>query len=744
VKELDRELVERFAGRRWDLPSRIYSDSFVAYADSGVPLELLLERLRLVGYRAVSAEPERPGEFRFDPGAGILEVYLRRFAYPGRVAEPVPVAVRGSSGRIVGIERRDTGEALPSIEIEPEALAGIYETVWEERRVVRLAELPSVLVKAVLAAEDRRFFEHPGIDLRGILRALLRNLAQRRVVEGGSTLTQQLVKNFFLTEARTWKRKLTEAVMALLLEHRLTKLEILETYLNEIYLGQRGAKGIYGVWEGARFYFGKDPRDLTLAEAAMLAGLIKAPGLYSPTRSPERALQRRSEVLAALYEAGEIGASEYAEALAEPLPKELPTVEGTSAPYFVDFVRSELERRYPQDALTSQGFEIFTTLDPVLQREAERAVEKGLAELERRHPRLAADPEEPLQAALIALEPRSGEILAMVGGRSYRKSQFNRATQARRQPGSVFKPIVFLAAMEEEERTLEGRYLPTRRIQDEPFTWFYGGRSWSPRNYRDLYFGEVTLRQALELSLNSATARIAQELGAERIRDMAIRLGFPEDLPALPSIALGAVEVSPFEVAQAFAAIANLGFRPEASAIRAVLDSEGAPLTQNPMRAEQVVSPRVAYLVTHLMEGAVDRGTARAIREAGIDFAVAGKTGTTNEGRDAWFVGFTSDLVAVVWVGFDRERPLGLSGAQAALPIWIDFVKAATRWRKPAPFLVPAGIERVAVDPASGLRATGRCPVVVDEVFFSGEAPAEPCPLHPEPRLPLGPGEAVG
>ena len=728
IRELDRQLVEKFAGRRWDLPSRIYSDSRVIHAGSGVPVEEVLERLGALEYRAVGEEADHPGEYRHEPG--VLELHLRPFRYADRVAPPLAVRIILPEGSIGAIERLDDGAPVDSIELEPEQLAGIYERVWEERRVVKLRELPALLVRAVLAAEDRRFFEHPGIDVRGVLRALVANLRSGRVVQGGSTLTQQLIKNFFLTEARTYRRKVTEAVMALLAERRFTKLEILETYLNEIYLGQRGPKGIFGVWEGSRFYFGKEPKDLTVAEAAMLAGLIKAPGLYSPMRDRDRALRRRNEVLGALFAQGELGSREFAAALLEPLPDRLPTVEGTEAAHFVDFVRAELEGRYPAEALTSQGFRIFTSLDPVLQRAAERAVREGLEDLERRHPKLVRENGDPVEAALLALEPRTGEIKAMVGGRSYLRSQFNRVTQAHRQPGSIFKPIVFLAAMEEEERRGSREYVPTRTILDEPFTWRYDGREWTPRNYRDLYHGEVTLRRALELSLNSATARLAQEIGLSRIRDLAIRLGFPEELPALPALVLGGVEVTPFTVAQAFAALANLGFRPEAASIRSVLDAEGEALTRNPMVAEQVVSPRVAYLVTSLLEGVVDRGTARSIRTAGLEAPIAGKTGTTNDGRDAWFVGFTPDLLTVVWVGFDRGDPMGLSGAEAALPLWIEFMKAATHRREAAPFLVPPGIERVVIDATTGKLATPLCAVTIEESFFTGDAPIEPCPVH--------------
>ena len=340
----------------------------------------------------------------------------------------------------------------------------------------------------------------------------------------------------------------------------------------------------------------------------------------------------------------------------------------TGAPYFVDYVRGEIEEQYPLNTLTSEGFRIFTTLDPSLQREARARRWRTASRRSRSAIRRSRKKPEPLEAALLAIQPHTGEIKAMVGGRSYARSQFNRVTDAERQPGSVFKPIVFLAALEEEEQKGGRQFLPTRRIADTPFTWTYDGRSWSPENYKGEYHGDVTLRQALELSLNSATARIAQEVGLDHIHDVAVRLGLPEGLPKVPAMVLGGVEVTVYEVAQAFATIANLGFRAETSAIRAVLDGEGNPITAPSLGASQAVSPRVAYLVTNLMQGVFDRGTAKLARTAGIEFAAAGKTGTTNEGRDAWFVGFTPDLLVVVWVGFDRKR-------------WSGFLERRRRFR---------------------------------------------------------------
>jgi penicillin-binding protein 1B len=427
---------------------------------------------------------------------------------------------------------------------------------------------------------------------------------------------------------------------------------------------------------------------------------------------------------------------QYDAALREKLPQRALVKVTNDAPFYVDYLRRELEENYSNAVLTKEGLRIFSSLDLNLQRIAERSLVEGLKKLEAAHPALRRKGDDSLEGAIVVLRPQTGEIKAMVGGRSYAQSQFNRVTDAKRQPGSIFKPIVFLAAFEQEEQQGARRFTPTRRIPDTPFTWQYEGRSWSPQNYKQEYHGEVTLRQALELSLNSATARLAEEVGLDRIHDVAVRLGLPEDLPELPAMVLGGVEVTVYEMAEAFATIANLGFRTETNAIRAVLDGDGDSIERNTLGASQAVSPRVAYMVTSLMEGVLDRGTARQARAGGIGFAAAGKTGTTNEGRDAWFVGFTPDLLVIVWVGFDHDDALGLSGAQAALPIWIDFMKSATAGQPGTPFLVPPGIQTAAIDPASGERATSRCPQRIEESFLEGEAPEGTCPLHPETALP--------
>jgi len=463
----------------------------------------------------------------------------------------------------------------------------------------------------------------------------------------------------------------------------------------------------------------------------MLAGLIKAPNRYSPLRDHDRAQRRRNYALTLMLKQHDITAEQFAIAVEEPLRVAPVVSESKDAPYFVDFVRQELSQAYPSNVLTSEGLNIYTALDMHLQKLAEQALQAGLADLERRYPRLRADKAaDQLQACLIAIEPQTGAIKAMMGGRDYRSTQFNRCTQALRQPGSIFKPFTYLAAFEQTRHSGQP-ILPTTRIEDEPFEWAYDNQVWSPANYKKRYMGMVTVRQALEFSLNAATARLARQIGVAPIIDMAERMGISSPLPPYPSVVLGAAEVTPFEVAQAFSVLTNSGLRATPLSIKRVIDHGGHAIERNPVQVESVVSAETAYLVTHLMEGVLDRGTGRAARTRGFLLPAAGKTGTTNDYRDAWFAGFTPSLLTVVWVGFDHKRPLNLAGAEAALPIWTDFMKQATAGLPPNPFVPPPGVVLVRIDPASGLLATPECPQVIEEAFYKEDEPTTPCPLHP-------------
>lgn len=731
LRALDARVVETLNGRRWDFPSRISGDAFLLYPGIDLAAAGFTDRLHRLGYRRVDGDaPLRAGDYR--PRADGIDLFLHDPVAPG--APPTAGAVHLTVDGPVLAAMRDlqSGEELFSLSLEPEMVSGLYDTTWEARREVHLDALPPLLPRAVIAVEDRRFYGHHGVDPVGILRAALANVRSGGVVQGGSTLTQQLMKNFFLSEERNLRRKAVEAAMALLAERRYEKDEILEAYLNEIYLGQNGIQGVFGVWEAARFYFGRAPEGLTVGEIALLAGLIRAPNLYSPFRSPERARARRDVVLGLLRDDGLITEAEYAAARAEPLRAAPPTAAANAAPYFVDFLRDELAGAYTPELLTTRGFDIATSLDVGLQQQAVAAVREGLAELERRHPAVAADPDRPVQAALVALRPQTGGIVAMVGGRDYAASQFNRVTQARRQPGSVFKPLVFLAAYERAERG--GEPLTARtELLDAPFEWSYDGQTWQPANYGRRYLGAVPARTVLEQSLNAATARLAERTGLAAILDTARRLGITSPLPAVPAVVLGAGEVTPFEVAQAYAVLANQGLRAEARAITKVVDRQGQIVERRPLTVERAVSPEAAFLVTYLMEGVLDHGTGHAARRRGFTRPAAGKTGTTNDGRDAWFAGFTPDLVTVVWVGFDDGAPLGLTGADAALPIWTSFMLHATAASPPVDFVPPAGVALVRIDPYTGGVATAQCPATLVEAFPRGREPTAPCPLHSAP-----------
>jgi penicillin-binding protein 1B len=677
-----------------------------------------------LGYREVASAPGHPGQFSRARGAW-------------------EIALRGQEGMSAGPERRlrlemtgeriarvvQGGREVPAAALEGEVLAGAGDRPGEEYRPVRLADVPAVLIDAVLAAEDHRFFQHGGLDARGVLRAAWANVRAQRVVQGGSTLTQQLVKARLLTPERTLLRKLDEAWLAMLVELRHSKQDLLEAYLNEVYLGQRGFLAIRGVGAAARAYFGKEVHQLTAGEAALLAGMLRAPNANSPVLAPARARQRRQTVLARMRELGMLAPADYERARREAVRAVAGSA--TASPpgaYFVDHVRQELERRFDDGLRSRPDVRVFTTLDRTLQRFAENAVARGLDRLETSAPRLRRrDPPARLQAALVALDVATGEVRALVGGRDYQTSQFNRATMARRQPGSAFKPFVYAAAL--HPRDGRPAFTPASLVDDAPITITSGGKPWTPRNYEDRYAGRVTVRRALEQSLNGATVRVAQAVGPSEVVQTARAFGLGERLAPVPALALGAFEVTPLELARAYLPFANQGLLPRGPiAVRAVAGGTGVP-PPDAGPARQVISPAEAYLMTALLQGVVRSGTGAPVVAQGVPGQVAGKTGTTNDGRDAWFVGYSSRLAAVVWVGFDDGAPLGLSAAQAALPIWAEFMRQAQEAHLAPQFAVPPGVSFADIDPSSGLGASPYCPLAVREVFLSGSEP-ESCHEH--------------
>jgi penicillin-binding protein 1B len=683
-----------------------------------------------LGYNETRVLPTGPGQFR--RGAAAWDVVLRE----GSAAAPSRLRLEIQDERIIRVVR--DGHEVGAAALEGEVLTGGADYAGEDHRPVRLSEVPKALVDAVLAAEDRRFFEHGALDVRGLTRAAWANLRAGRVTQGGSTITQQLVKNRLLTPQRTVIRKAREAWLAVLVEWRYSKEQILEAYLNEIYLGQRGALAIRGVGAASRAYFAKEIHQLSVGEAALLAGMIRAPNTYSPVLSPVRARGRRDQVLTAMRELALIDEVARRRARGEPVRAMARPHPGQAAPYFTDHVRQELEERFGEGALRSvNGARIVTTLDPVLQRFAENAVARGLDRLETRLPGLRRrDPRTRLQIALVVLDPATGEIRALVGGRDYQVSQFNRVVAARRQPGSAFKPFVYLAAL----RGAGGPAALTAAslVDDTPVTLMEGGKPWSPRNHDDRYEGRVSVRRALEQSLNAATVRVAQRVGPAAVIETARSLGLGGNLKPVPAVALGAFEVSPLELARAYVPFANGGVRPGAiTAVRAVSLADGTLMAPRDSPAPaQVISPAEAYLMTSLLQGVMRSGTGTPAQVFGIAGEVAGKTGTTNDGRDAWFVGYSANLLTVAWVGFDDGMPLAVTGAQAALPIWGDFMKQALDAYPSPSFAASPGITVASIDPTTGRRATEHCPLVARELFLTGTEPA-PCDAHHAPADPV-------
>jgi penicillin-binding protein 1B len=681
----------------------------------------LIGTLARLKYTEARGAPTAPGQFR--RAGNTWDIYLRGGG--GVAAQRVRIEVHDE--RITRVSR--DGNDIGAASLEPEILTSADDRPGEEYRPVRLADVPIVLLNAVLAAEDHRFFEHGGLDLHGVLRAAWANVRAGRVMQGGSTITQQLIKNRLLTARRTFVRKVSEAWLATLVEWRYSKEQILEAYLNEVYLGQRSGLAVRGVGAAARAYFRKEIHQLTPAEAALVAGMVRAPNSYSPAVNPDRARARRDVVLARMHELGTLSTADWETARAQPVRVPPAAMTAQPAPYFTDYVRLELEQRFG-DVGDTVGASVYTSLDLVLQRFAEAAVVRGLDRLETRVPKLRRDdPSRRLQAALVALDPTTGEIRALIGGRDYQISQFNRAALAHRQPGSAFKPFVYLAALR-----ARGNNPPALTaasiVDDSPITLTIGRDTWSPRNYNDRYEGRVTVRRALELSLNAATIRVAESVGLPAVIETARALGLGGELAPVPAMALGTFEETPIELARAYLPIVNGGVRPPGViAVRTVRDRDG---TVDPIDADEptaVITPAEAYLITSLLEGVITSGTGASARALGVSGAIAGKTGTTNEGRDAWFIGYAPRLLVAVWVGFDGGEAHGLSGAEAALPIWADFMRQALDAYPQPSFTVPTGISFATIDLTNGLLANRFCPTTGRETFLSGTEPP-PCQEH--------------
>ncbi|MGW8301779.1 MAG: PBP1A family penicillin-binding protein [Desulfobacterales bacterium] len=715
------QVEKRFSARRWSIPSTVYSDTTLLYPGQRLNPSLFNQKLVNLGYRRVQHLPSRKGEIRIGPDA--LDIFLNDLKTPWAQRPGFLVQIGLSRDRIGTISRMDNGETMPILELEPEEIMQFFGQERERRQLVSIEQVPEHLIQAVMAAEDHRFFQHYGVDWHGILRALITNLRHGSIRQGGSTLTQQLAKNYFLTPARTIPRKFKEVVLSVIIELKYDKREILEIYLNEIYLGQKGSVAVNGVGEASYFYFGKPVKNLTLSEAAVIAGLIKAPNHYSPYRDITRCRSRRDAVLQAMHRWEWITQATLQTALKQPITAVGFIVSDTKAPYFIDYLAEQLNTLYRPQDLSSLGLSIYTTLDTQVQRAAEKALANGLTRLESSNAGLQREvPQDKLQGAIIVMQPKTGQILALVGGRNYSVSQFNRVTQARRQPGSAFKPIVYLSSL--------SQFTPTSLLSNDPKSYPVNGELWEPQNFEPVTEYTVSLKDALKKSYNLATVDLAMQTGLERIVDMARRFHFSTPIKPYPSLALGAFEVIPIELARAYCVFAAEGVQPFPLSLKEVVDENGKILEHQYLNIERLITPAEAFVMTRMLQDVVKEGTARSLQWQGVSWPVAGKTGTTNDFRDAWFVGYTPDILALVWVGFDNGDPIKATGAAAALPIWADLMNAIPQYRSETDFNMPAGVEKILICSVTGLQAVAGCPDPVEVYFLADHRPDGYCPLH--------------
>jgi len=721
------QIDKRFSGRRWSIPSKVFSDVTILYPGQKINRTLFYEKLHRLGYRGVLHEPHNKGEFR-SLGAS-LELFLHDFEMPSVRREGICVQIKFVENLIESIITITNGEPIPILEIEPEEVMLFFGHDRERRRMVSINQVPQHVIYAVLAAEDSRFYQHRGLDPMGILRALYTNLRHASIRQGGSTITQQLAKNYFLTPERTLFRKLKELFMSLTMEIMYEKNEILEIYLNEIYLGQKASDAISGIGEASFFYFDKPVEELSLIEGATIACLIKGPNFYSPYIDKTRCKKRRNLVLYAMKDKGWISDEALEDASLSGVNAVGYESYGKKAPYFIDYLTYQFTTLYSPEDLSSLGLSIYTTLDTQVQMAAEKALQKGLVRLEKSNPILTRqDPRKKLQGAVIVMQPKTGYILAMVGGRNYNISQFNRITQARRQPGSAFKPFVYVSGLD--------KFTPASILSNKPESYEVDGTVWEPQNYAPIPEEKISVRSALATSSNIGTVDLAMRVGLDHIAATANLFGFSIPANPYPSLSLGAYEVAPLNLARAYCAFAADGVLPFPLSLKEVLDENGKILEQRHTSIKRVISPAKAFIMSSMLRSVVEEGTARSLKDMGILFPVGGKTGTTNDFKDAWFVGYTPNILALVWVGFDDGSSVHASGAGAALPIWAELMRMLPQFVSGNWFKVPPGVVKRTVCSESGQQALkNRCPHPVEEYFLADNVPEDYCSIHRWVRL---------
>jgi penicillin-binding protein 1B len=682
----------------------------------------LLDHLQRLEYKPATAVPRVAGEYFATKDS--IEIFLH-----AQEANRLParsVRLRLADGIVTEVLSVSDGHPLSLVSLEPVLISGMRSGSRQVREWIPLDRVPPTLIQTLLIIEDRRFFSHFGVDPIAIGRAFWVNMTRGVLVQGGSTLTQQLAKNLYYSPKRTIGRKLRELMAAMALEFKYQKEEILESYVNEIYLGQAGPVSIYGVREAAHRYFSKDLDDLSIDEIALIVGLIKGPNAYSPVKSVESATTRRNVVLRRMKEEGILAEDAVAQAMNQPVKVMLNQDVLTDAPYFVDHLLREIEQGIGMDI--PDGARIYSTLDPRAQRIVARVLHEGLTKLEKSYPALAGV-EPPLQAAAVVLDVKTGHVRAMVGGRNYQLSQFNRAVQAHRSAGSLFKPFVYLAGFEAARDHGTTGLTPATLLVDEPVTLESGTGSWSPQNYDRQYRGPVTVRTALEQSLNVPAVRTAHRTGITALTSLLHAFGVTTPVADDLSLALGSSSVSLLQITSAYAGLANGGVVIHPVALSNMVREGGETIWSPPLDRRQAASPQGTFLMTSLLKGVVDHGTGAKARVLGVHGPVAGKTGTTDGYRDAWFIGYTPDMAIGVWVGFDDERALKLTGAQAALPIWSELASRLIPRDSPD-FEAPVGVVQRKIDPKSGQLATSQCPEKRVEFFIAGTEPTVYCEVH--------------
>jgi penicillin-binding protein 1B len=715
---LDLHIRHQFEGKRWALPAKVYARPLELFA--GAPLSLKDFKLELsgLGYQFVS-KVTKPGQAAFSETQAVIAT--RGFLFPDGKEAPEQLRLNFNGDTLTALSNRQ-GEAVALYRLEPALIGGIYPLNNEDRDLIQLEHTPQALIESLIAIEDRNFYQHHGISLKGIARAMWANIRAGGFVQGGSTLTQQLIKNFYLTSDRSLLRKLLEVPMALLLEAHYSKDEILEAYLNEVYLGQDGARAIHGFGLGAHYFFAQPIEELKLHQLALLAGLVKGPSYYDPRRHPERAKKRRDLVLKVLHEEGKISDRAYQIAQAAPLDVvKQGSLQKGAYPAFLDLVKRLLRQNYHDEDLSSEGLRVFTSLDPISQRKAETALVNSVNKLGRIYGKRAAQ----LQGSMVVSNPQTGEVLALIGDRNTRYQGFNRALDLMRPVGSLVKPAVYLSALE------QGHTLITP-IDDAPYTLkLPNGDVWQPQNFEKTSHGMVPLHEALTHSYNIATARLGMEIGLDNILDTLRSLGINRPLKAYPSLVLGAQSLSPLEVATMYQTIAANGFQMPLRAIRSVTDSEGKALSRYPFQLKQTIDARYMHLLQYNLQEVARSGTARSIYQSlPASMNVAGKTGTSNEQRDSWFAGFAANRLAVVWLGRDDNQPLPFTGSGGALRVWRQYMASA-----PLESFSPAkpnGVEYVWIDPVSGKLSSAGCEGAQQIPFINGTAPTEHAACYTE------------